>query len=426
MSIQTRAKPSTGPRRSIGGSVQALVLMLTVMLAVTGIVVDFGHWAHHQSLLQVAAESGALGGAMHVIDEQWRTQSIAFVSANSADPSEVVTIQFTPGAGEVGSRVEVVLRRAMPTRFLRFLGMSSLDVDARAVAEGTCGPAGGGVLQLSGGRSYLVLSAGNLRLELAGPGSELNGRLYAQKDLEVAGTEYSLGGDVHVQGEARVTSRIVQVSGELSVRGAVTGTGVIQVTEGRGLVVPEVIMPSLDTEAFKQRALDAGHYYRFSGGTWIPATPPPGSTYVQGFIQWRQDGVVLSGPYFIDGGSVRFSGRDMGGSADIVATGKLEVIGEGVSFLESSRYHFISLHDSSGPGDPAIRISVKDSDLRGLFFAPNGCLDVRGALVNMKGALYGECFDRIGGQAMVVDHDPAVAEILQFSDTCYLRASLVP
>ncbi len=135
------------PIRHARESGQVLVLTaiaLLSLLAITGLATDVGLLWTQKREMQTAADAAAIGGAWELAQP-----GIGQASAAARKDAErngykhgpagvTVTVNTPPTSGEfmgMDDAVEVIIRQPKPTYFLRVLGISSVVVQARAVAR---------------------------------------------------------------------------------------------------------------------------------------------------------------------------------------------------------------------------------------------------------------------------------------------------
>ncbi len=143
-------------RNRSGQTIVVTAVLLPALLAVTGLVVDGGLVYQVKRRMQTAADAGAIGAAQ----EMWRggsgtvvvsaARSDAALNGFVHDSNATVEVNRPPLAGPRstdGRFVEVIVRRSVPTTFLRVINRNSTEVAARAVA-GLINSADGCVMSL--------------------------------------------------------------------------------------------------------------------------------------------------------------------------------------------------------------------------------------------------------------------------------------
>jgi hypothetical protein len=129
-------------------------LLLPVLLAMTGLVLDGGAVYQTKRRLQTAADAGAMGGA----HELWRGNTTGAPDAARSDvglngytdANSSIMVNYPPASGPRGGDpgfVEVIVSQRVPTFLLRILNREFTTVRARAVA-GLVRGAGGCVMAL--------------------------------------------------------------------------------------------------------------------------------------------------------------------------------------------------------------------------------------------------------------------------------------
>lgn len=117
-------------------------VMLPLFLSVIGLAIDGGIVFDNQRALQNVADGAARAGAMQIDQDSYRASSgqsvvldqagarqaaVAYLDSQGANLSASVTTDSV--------HVTVVVGRAVPTSFLRLVGIGSIQISARATAE---------------------------------------------------------------------------------------------------------------------------------------------------------------------------------------------------------------------------------------------------------------------------------------------------
>ncbi len=168
---------SYGRRRGFVGIMSALVI--TGMLAFTGLAFDVGYLQWSRMNLQGAADAAAMGGLREL--ELSSTNLIATAGQNDASlngftngvNNTTVTLNNPPASGSYqgnASAVEAIVTRNVPTFFMMILGRNSVSVAARAVAMTTSssGSIGGVIFALDPTASRAFQIAGATSVTSAG------------------------------------------------------------------------------------------------------------------------------------------------------------------------------------------------------------------------------------------------------------------
>lgn len=139
-----------GLARDERGQAMVLVaLFLGGLVAVAGLVADGGLLLAQRRDLQGVADAAAAAGAMQIDEDAYRasqgTQVVLDVAA-----AEAAAIRYVIGEDGMdyavradGARVEVDVSRGATTAFLKVLGVTHVEISARAAAEPRYGVSGG-------------------------------------------------------------------------------------------------------------------------------------------------------------------------------------------------------------------------------------------------------------------------------------------
>lgn len=131
---------------------QVLPLVATFLLglvAVAGLVADGGMVLVQRRDLQNVADAAAAAGAMQLDEEAYRASGgtdlvLDLSAAEQAAIATLISEDGTDFAVEAdAARVEVEVSRQATTAFLRVLGVSQVEISARASAEPRAGVSGG-------------------------------------------------------------------------------------------------------------------------------------------------------------------------------------------------------------------------------------------------------------------------------------------
>ena len=120
------------------------VIMLSGILAMAGLALDTGNALNTYRTAQTAADAAALSAAYEQFygrSEQVTTAAHSAASANGfthGDSNIAVTVNHPPTSGFYNgdnASVEVIISQPTPSIFLKVLGINSLDISVRAVAN---------------------------------------------------------------------------------------------------------------------------------------------------------------------------------------------------------------------------------------------------------------------------------------------------
>jgi hypothetical protein len=141
--MQIAARSQLGERGFVGITT---ALVITGMLAFTGLAFDVGYLQWSKMGAQAAADAAAMGGLREL--ELGHTTTIATAGLNDASlngfttgvANTTVTINNPPLSGSYqgnSSAVEAIVSRTVPTFFMMIVGTNSAQISARAVAQTT-------------------------------------------------------------------------------------------------------------------------------------------------------------------------------------------------------------------------------------------------------------------------------------------------
>ena len=124
-------------RDESGQTLIFVALALTCVLGLVGVATDVGLLFHFKRNLQIAADSAAVAGALQLKINTAAVSSAATAAAAKNGVSSGVTVHNPPTSGPHSASaayVEVIITQSEPLFFARVLGLSSMNVAARAVA----------------------------------------------------------------------------------------------------------------------------------------------------------------------------------------------------------------------------------------------------------------------------------------------------
>src|SRR5512141_1337412 len=133
-----------GVRR--GSIVILTAVLLTVLMGVTALAVDFGNASDYRHRMQSAADAAAIAGGLEIkrkpsISDTDLQTFVYHDAANNGFTNGsngiVVTIHRGPSSGPYAGNnhyIEVLISRPLPTFFLGLFGRPTINVGTRAVA----------------------------------------------------------------------------------------------------------------------------------------------------------------------------------------------------------------------------------------------------------------------------------------------------
>jgi hypothetical protein len=116
-------------RNEQGQAMALSVICLTVLLALSALVLDVGSWYQEQRETQAAADAAALAGAQALPEDASEASALAssYVAKNGGGGTSV--------SFPTGNTVSVEVEREAPGFFARIFGVESVTVDGRASAR---------------------------------------------------------------------------------------------------------------------------------------------------------------------------------------------------------------------------------------------------------------------------------------------------
>ena len=188
---------STFARREDGQQIVLVALMLPVLLAFVGLVLDVGNVYFHRRMAQNAADAAAMAGSVQLAISRPQAQQTALAYAadngyNNDGQSNTVTITFPSGciAAQVDENVRPLL--------VSLVWDGSFNVGARAVACRRAVPVPASVIVLDQGRrdgalrisgnSSLVVERGNVHVNSSSPQAVTMGGSKSQVNTQTPAT----------------------------------------------------------------------------------------------------------------------------------------------------------------------------------------------------------------------------------------------
>ncbi len=282
-----------GKKRGRSGQILPVAaILMSGMVALTGLVLDGGMIYQVKRRMQTAADAAAMGGAQELL----RGNTSLVVAAARGDSSlngftdsvnsTTVTVNNPPLNGPRAGNslfVEVILSRPVPTTFLRVVNRQFSTVKSRAVA-GLMNYADGCVIALDPDDRGALTVAGTSTLT-SGCGVMVNS--IDDRALTVNG-----GGCIYAD--------------EVGVSGGWTANGSANCIQPNAPVVDTP--PALDPLAYMQPPprplLPTGLNFKITGGAVVVL---PG-LYIGGIEITGGDVTFLPGVYHLDGGGLKISG----------------------------------------------------------------------------------------------------------------------
>ena len=129
-----------GVRR--GQAIVWVAVMMPFFLAIIGLAIDGGILFDNQRELQNVADGAARAGAMQIDQQTYRESGGQTVVLDPEGARQVATAYvldqgttLTAGVSADSHQVVVSVNRAVPTGFLRIVGITTIQISATATAE---------------------------------------------------------------------------------------------------------------------------------------------------------------------------------------------------------------------------------------------------------------------------------------------------
>ncbi len=337
-------EPIAARGRETGQTLVLFVLALGVLLGFVAMSVDVGLILHERRSQQNAADAAALAA----VAELPESQSLAIAAAkkwaqnNGYGPSSGATVTVnTPYQGNPGA-VEVIIEKDQPFIFALAVGLDSIGVHARAVAE------------VEPPRDFAIFAnAGGCEadsLNIQGSTSNINGEIHTNSELKINSDLYVDGAVTYVCDEA--------VSGSNTFTGGIYQEDEINWPALANYTYSD--FPCTFTETGNKMKIGAaGSQYLLNPGS---NTLKPGVYCAEGDID-----VVAS---------------TLTGNVTFVAKGEIAINCSSCDF-DAYWNDVVLFSESSDKG--AISLSVSQFTFQGLILAPNGEISANGSTFSADG-----------------------------------------
>ncbi len=329
--------------RETGQTLVLFVLALGVLLGFVAMTVDVGLILHERRSQQNAADAAALAA----VAELPESQSLAIAAANKwaqnngYGPSSGATVTVTtPYQGNPGA-VEVTIEEDAQFIFALALGLTSVNVHARAVAE------------VEPPRDFAIFAnAGGCEadsLNIQGSTSNINGEIHTNSELKINSDLFVDGAVTYVCDEA--------------VSGTNTFTGGIYQED-------EISWPALATYTYS----DFPCTFTETGNKMLLGNAS-GSQY---FLNDDINTETLKPGVYCAEGDIDVVASTLTGNVTFVAKGKIAINCATCDF-DAYWNDVLALSESSDKGAGAISFNVSTFNFQGLILAPNGGISANGS-----------------------------------------------
>ena len=352
--------------RESGQTLALFALMLPVIIGMAGLGVDASNVYLHFRNAQSAADLGALAGARLLPHSPTATdyttaenRAMSVAGSNGYSSGVTANAPYVDGAGQThGDEVEVIITSAVPTYFLPLLGISSMDVNVRAVA--------GSAWTASGG-TFPAVFAGCTNI------SECGDYWDPDKAIDWPGSDGLIIGGMH-------SNCGISAGGQRDeVQGSTTYSGTCPFNDGGNTFSSAGPGPHQDFPV------------DYTASTFTCTETRPGKLELKDFYESTSPRVIRPGVYCATGPSAEIvlGEDDVTGNVTLVvdrgtescATGAPE--GKGI-YISGQRFQLTAYHStkvvmySNVRKPPAIEISGSDGTWNGLIVARCGHVVISG------------------------------------------------
>lgn len=325
-------------------------LLLVVMLASVGLVVDVGYFYVEKQRMQNSVDASALGGAQVIHETQNNVDKIA---KDIAEKNGLIRSKVLVSLNTSKNTVKVDYSQHFQPLFLHIFGVDSLEIRATATAKATQKPSVFEYVLFLGDRS---------------------------KNFNIHGNNHVVDGPVHINGDMHLLGNNNTFNDRLEIVGSLVGLGLHNVYKQLIRPSPYKEMPVFDINDYREKATKI---YNSS------------TIFFSNLLEL--DGVV-----FVDG-NVTILGNKFKGNGTIVATGSIFISGNQLEY--SSKEDLIGLYSLKN-----IVFSNNSATFEGCFYAPNGSIIFYGNRATVIGAVIASDIN-ITGNGYHFMYDPRVSQI---------------
>lgn len=329
-----------------GTVIVLFTMFMSVLLVITGLVVDAGIVYYEKQKIQNALDAATLAGAQELPDTAAAlTKAIEYAVLNGLTESEV-EVSFTNN----DRRLVVSSNKNQDLFFMRVFGFNSLSLHAVAAAE------------------------------IGSPGQAFDYTLFSGSStdtLRLNGNDLQVDGAAHTNENFRANGNNIRITGACEAVGTIT-------TNGNNISIPNsypgsgyVDMPDYEDEVHTQ-AQAAGQVF--------------GST-----VHYNGNNINVNNCIYVDG-DVHLNGNTIAGTGTILATGKIHINGNSISATTQDQVCIYSLED--------IKINGNNITIEGILYAPQGSIEFNGNNITINGKVIGYTV-RFNGNNITINDDPS-------------------
>lgn len=308
-------------------------ILLTVMLASVGLVVDIGYFYVEKQKMQNSVDASALGGAQELIHNQTKAEQVA---KDIAEKNGLTRSKVTVTKDTTKNSVKVNYAEKVQPFFLQIFGVDNIEITASATAQAT---------QETSIFDYVIFSGDK------------------NSQLSIANNNQTVNGKVHINGNMNLTGNNNTFNEQVEVGGSYQNFGNYNVIKRLMRKAPYIEMPVFDINNYKNNATKI--YTRNT--------------------TFSDNDLNINGVIFVNG-DLTISANKIIGNGTIVATGAIYILGN--KFEYSSADDFIGLYSLKN-----IHISGNNTRIEGFFYAPEGTISIYGNGATIKGAVIAKNID---------------------------------
>lgn len=329
------------------GSVLILAaLLMTALVALTGVVVDGGTVYMEKQKIQVALDAAALAGGQELPDTTSAANTALYYAELNGLDSDQVQISFP-----TNGKIVVETNRRVELRFMPIVNINTVDLDLRAAAAM-------GAPKWAG---YTLFSAST------------------SDTLRLSGNTYSILGSAHTNQNFRANGNTMTITGIVDALGSITVNGNAMNIPNRYPNSNFIELPDYTAEV-QQQAETVGTVYNAG-------------------VHFNGNSIDVNNPIYVNG-DVHMNGNHITGNGAILADGDIHING---NCLKNTTSDAVCLYST---GD--IHINGNDIEVCGILYAPNGTIFINGNNIEITGKVIGNEVSFSGNTISIIDDDSAL------------------
>lgn len=332
------------------GSVLILAaLLMTALVALTGVVIDGGSVYMEKQKIQVALDAAALAGGQELPDTTSASNTALYYAAlNGLDPDQVQISFPTNG------KIVVETNRTVDLRFMPIVNINTVDLELRAAAAM-------GAPEWSG---YTLFSAST------------------SKTLKLNGNSYYIYGSAHTNQKFSANGNTMLITGVIDAVSSISVNGNNMNMPNRHPNSSLIELPDYTAEV-QQQAETVGTVYN-SG------------------VHFNGNSIDVNNPIYVNG-DVHMNGNHITGNGAILAEGDIHINGNCLKNTTSDAVCLYSTDD--------IHINGNDIEVCGILYAPSGTIFINGNNIQITGKVVANEISINGNTFTITDDDSALESL---------------